>query len=49
MQYLLLGPTAVVRDGKSLALGGLLQRTVLAALLLSSDRPIDVDTLVDRV
>lgn len=49
MQYLLLGPTAVVREGQPLALGGFRQRTVLAALLLSANRSIGLDSLVEQV
>lgn len=49
MQYLLLGSTAVVRDGESLGLGGLRQRSVLAALLLSANRTVGFDSLVGQV
>src|SRR5689334_23086364 len=39
----------VVRDGEELALGGLRQRAVLAALVLGADQTVDVDKLIDLV
>ena len=49
MEYRILGPLAVLRDGDELALGGLRQRTVLAALLLAGDRAVDSDRLVEQI
>ncbi len=49
MEYLLLGSTTVTHDGRLLALGGLRQRSVLAALLLSANLTVDIDTLTDHV
>lgn len=49
MEYRILGPLAVVRDGQELALGGLRQRAVLAVLLLASDRAVDADRLIEQV
>ncbi|MFN8072769.1 MAG: BTAD domain-containing putative transcriptional regulator [Mycobacterium sp.] len=49
MRYLLLGSMLVADDTHSLRLGGFRQRAVLAALLLSPDRVVDVDTLTEQV
>lgn len=44
-----LGPLEVRRDGRPLPIGGTRQRAVLAALLLSPDRPVPVPSLIDSV
>ncbi|MBT2408440.1 MULTISPECIES: BTAD domain-containing putative transcriptional regulator [unclassified Streptomyces] len=49
MEFRLLGPVEVVREGKSLALGGPKPRTLLAALMLARGRVVSVDRLVDQV
>lgn len=49
MDYLLLGPLRATSGREPLALGGLRQRAVLAVLLLSAERVVDCDTLVDQV
>ncbi len=49
MDYLLLGPMVVSRDGAPLPIGGLRQRSVLAALLLDADRSVEIDQLIDYV
>jgi DNA-binding SARP family transcriptional activator len=49
MDYLLLGPMAVMRDNELLPLGGLRQRGVLAALLLAANRTVDTDKLIELV
>lgn len=49
MDYFLLGSMTVTSRGRVLSLGGLRQRAVLAALLLSAGRAVDIDTLVDEV
>ncbi|WP_066944075.1 AfsR/SARP family transcriptional regulator [Microtetraspora fusca] len=49
MQFRLLGQTEVLIDGATVPLPGPRQRALLAALLLSANRPITVDHLVDAV
>jgi predicted ATPase/DNA-binding SARP family transcriptional activator len=49
MQYRLLGPLEVERDGEPLALGGRQQRAVLAILALSANRVVTRDRLVDEL
>lgn len=49
VQYQVLGPVAVTDGGVALSLGGFRQRAVLTVLLLSVDRTVDVDTLVENV
>lgn len=49
MEYRILGPLAVQRDGHDLPLGGLRQRAVLAVLLLAEDRVVEVDRLIEQV
>lgn len=49
VEYGILGPLAVHRDGQSLVLGGLRQRAVLAVLLLAEDRTVEVDRLIELV
>ena len=47
MEFRILGPLEVADDGRLVALGGLKQRTLLALLLLTPNRPVSVDRLVD--
>ena len=49
VQYQVLGPVVVTDGGVALSLGGFRQRAVLTVLLLSVDRTVDVDTLVENV
>lgn len=49
MDYLLLGPMAVVDADQTRNPGGFRQRAVLAVLLLSADRAVDIDTLIEQV
>jgi len=49
MEFGILGPVQVVRDGVSLALGGPRQRAVLARLLLDPGRVVPVNVLIDDV
>jgi DNA-binding SARP family transcriptional activator len=49
VDYLLLGPMAVMRDNEALPLGGLRQRGVLAALLLAANRTVDTEKLIELV
>ena len=49
MEFRILGPLEVVDDGASIALGGSKQRTLLALLLLTPNRPVSVDRLVDAL
>lgn len=45
----MLGPLEVVVDGRSLALGGTKQRSVLAVLLLNPNRVVSTDRLIEDV
>ncbi|MFI5893740.1 tetratricopeptide repeat protein [Actinoplanes sp. NPDC051513] len=45
----LLGPVELHVDGRDVPLGPARQRTVLAALAVDAGRPVQIDTLVDRV
>ncbi|MFD5097400.1 AfsR/SARP family transcriptional regulator [Streptomyces albidochromogenes] len=49
LTFKLLGPLTVEADGEPVPLGGLRQRTVLAALLLSAGTPVPVDVLIETV
>ena len=49
MEYRVLGPLEVVQDGRTLPLGGLRQRLVLAVLLLYPNRALTTDWLIDAV
>jgi DNA-binding SARP family transcriptional activator len=49
MEFRILGPLEVVEDGRTLALRGRKQRTLLTLLLLSPNRPVSVDRLVDAL
>src|SRR3954453_21622305 len=47
MEFRILGPLEVVDRGRLVVLGGPKQRALLAALLLSPNRPVSVDRLID--
>jgi DNA-binding SARP family transcriptional activator/ABC-type branched-subunit amino acid transport system substrate-binding protein len=49
LDFRILGPLEVWRDGKRIALGGVRQRAVLALLLLHANEVVSVDTLVDEL
>jgi len=49
MQYVVLGPIAALRDSVPVALGGPLQRAVLAVLLVDPGRPVGADRIIDDV
>jgi len=49
MEFLLLGPLEVRRDGQTIALGGPKQRALLAILLLSPNRPVSRDRLIEGI
>ena len=49
IEFRVLGPLEVVRDGEPLAIGGLRRRAVLAMLVLEARRVVSVDRLVDGV
>lgn len=45
----MLGPLSILDNGRAVPLGGLRQRTVLAALLIADGRPVTADALIDQV
>ena len=47
MEFLLLGPLEVADDGHKLALGWSMQRTVLAHLILRTNKVVPADLLID--
>ncbi|GIG68552.1 AfsR/SARP family transcriptional regulator [Phytomonospora endophytica] len=47
MEFRILGPLEVLRDGRSVPLGGPRQRTVLAALLLHANKPLTPERLIE--
>lgn len=49
VEYRILGPLEVVVGGRSVSLGGRVQRTVLGVLLLHANEPISLERLVDVV
>src|SRR5215467_10529924 len=49
MEFRILGPLEVVDAGHAVSLGGSKQRTLLALLLLTPNRPVSVDRLIDGV
>jgi DNA-binding SARP family transcriptional activator len=49
MEFRLLGPLEVVDDGRSLALGGRKQRSLLAVLLLHANDVVSTELLVDEI
>ncbi len=49
MRYVVLGPIAALGDSEPVALGGPLQRAVLAVLLVDPGRPVAADRIIDDV
>ena len=49
MEYRILGPVEVWEDGRPVSLGGGKQRAVLALLLLSANRVVSSDRLIDQI
>ena len=49
MDFRVLGPLEVVRNGQPLALGGSKQRAVLAVLLLHANETVSTDRLIDAL
>ncbi|MEX2394683.1 MAG: AfsR/SARP family transcriptional regulator, partial [Actinomycetota bacterium] len=49
MEFRILGPLEVVRDGQAIDLGGAKQRRVLASLLINARRVVSAERLVDDV
>lgn len=49
MEYRVLGPLEVLREGQPLDLGGLKQRALLAVLLLHANEVVSVDRLIDEI
>ena len=49
MEFRILGPLEVVDEGRAVQLGGAKQRTLLALLLLTPNRPVSIDHLIDAV
>jgi len=47
MEFRILGPLEVLRNGRGVPLGGPRQRTVLAALLLHANKPLSLERLVE--
>src|SRR4051794_14136671 len=49
MEFRILGPLEVIDRGDPIALGGAKQRALLAALLLTPNRAVSVDRLIDAL
>ena len=49
IEFRVLGPVEVVRDGSALVLGGPRQRALLALLLVAAPRPVPLDRLADEL
>ena len=49
MRYVVLGPIAALDNSEPVALGGPLQRAVLAVLLVDPGRPVAADRIIDEV
>ena len=49
IEFRLLGPLEVTRDDRSLALGGVKQRSLLAILLLHANQVLSTDRLIDEL
>ena len=49
MEFRILGPLEIEDQGRAVALGGPKQRALLAALLLTPNRPVSVDRLIDAL
>jgi DNA-binding SARP family transcriptional activator len=49
MEFRILGPLEVLKDGRALELGGRKQRLLLATLLLEANRVVSTDRLIDAL
>ena len=49
LEFAILGPLRVTRDGATVNLGGRQQRAVLALLLIDVDRPVSMDRIADAL
>ena len=49
MEFSILGPLEVVRDGRPVPIGGARERALLAALLLRANEPVTADRLIDEL
>jgi DNA-binding SARP family transcriptional activator len=49
MEFRLLGPLEVIEHGRSLGLGGIKQRSLLAVLLLHANQVVSADRLIDEL
>ena len=49
MEFRVLGPLEVVEDGRTISLGGVKQRALLASLLLRANEVVSSDTLIDEL
>jgi DNA-binding SARP family transcriptional activator len=49
MEFRILGPLEVVDEGRPVSLGGSKQRTLLALLLSTANKPVSVDRLIDAL
>ena len=49
MEFRILGPLEVVRDGESVVLGATQQRALLAVLVLHRGEMVSIDRLVDEL
>ena len=49
MEFRILGPLEVEKEGRLIALGGSRQRVLLSALLLHANRVVSRDDLVDAI
>ena len=49
IEFRVLGPIEVIRDGSPVALGGPRQRVLLALLLVDAPRPVPIDRLADEL
>ncbi len=49
LQFRMMGPLEVLRDGQPVALGGRQQRMVLALLLIHANQPLSADRLVEEL
>ena len=49
LEFRILGPLEVVRDGVVVELGGRKQRAVLAALLVEANQVVSLDRLLDQL
>jgi DNA-binding SARP family transcriptional activator len=49
IEFRVLGPIEVVREGRRVALGGPRQRVLLGLLLVNAPRPVPIDRLADEL